>query len=90
MDKIQKEFERFEEIESIKLKQLSDIDCNLETIKKCDGCDLWYMIYDTELHKMRWHCIKMQVADFLLRRGARAIQTIQKNKQDEQEKIKNI
>lgn len=84
-DKIQKEFERLEEIESMKLKQLSDMDCNLEITKKCDGCDLWYMIYDTELHKMRWHCIKMQVADFLLRRGARAIQTIQKIHQDEKE-----
>ena len=67
--KVQKELERVEEIESMNLKQLRDMDCNLDVIKKCDGCDLWYMQYDTELRKMRRYCIKMQVAAFLLRRG---------------------
>lgn len=86
MNKVQKELERVEEIESIKLKQLSDMDCNLEVTKKCDGCDLWYMQYDTELRKMRWHCIKMEVGAFLLRRATRAIKVIQKIQQDEKKK----
>lgn len=60
-NKVQEEIKRVEEIESMKLKQLSEMDCNLEVTKKCDGCDLWYMMYDTELHKMRWHCVKAEV-----------------------------
>ena len=87
MNKVQEELERVEEIKSMKLEQLSYMDCNLEVTKKCDGCDLWYMMYDTELHKMRWHCVKAEVGAFLLRRGTRAIQTIQKIQQDEKEKI---
>lgn len=85
MNKVQKELERVEEIESMNLKQLRDMDCNLDVIKKCDGCDLWYMQYDTELHKMRRHCIKMEVVSFLIRRGTRALQTVKKIQQDEEE-----
>lgn len=85
-NKVQEEIKRIEEIESMKLKQLSEMDCNLEVTNKCDGCDLWYMMYDTELHKMRRHCVKMEVGAFLLRRGTRAIQTIRKIQQNEKEK----
>lgn len=85
-NKVQEELKRVEEVKSMKLEQLSDMDCNLEITKTCDGCDLWYMKYDTELHKMRWHYVKAEVGTFLLRRATRAIQKIRKIQQDEKEK----
>lgn len=39
-NRVQEEIKRVKEIESMKLKQLSEMDCNLEVTKKCDGCDL--------------------------------------------------